>query len=291
MAGCFGTVLLDSGLVRSCQTAKGKAFVVVLGATGGGVSGVWSVTGTRGRLVCLLGPHELEALSIFHRGAVLHTNTIFSLDKFDTKFDLTYLDGLLVLLEVKRDLSGVQVQEMPDFVGHIGLDFLVASVLQPHLQQSLLRAKRDTGADDLWFLKLLAYKIIKELANFKWGETRQKLSSAPWKESWLRVCTWLWILTDERKENTLPHLIDVVVFLDLDDPDSTQRWFLIQQAWSVTVNKLDFLAPVCDQRWSYLADHNEIIYFGAWLTSHMGTSLFLKKKRSISRGISDGFFM
>ena len=68
-------------------------------------------------------------------------------------------------------------------------------------------------------------------------------------------------LTNQREEERLPHLVDVVLLLNLDDPDATIGRFLYKKRVSNV------------------------------LTSHMGTSLSRKKKRSTSRGISLGFFM
>jgi len=66
-------------------------------------------------------------------------------------------------------------------------------------------------------------------------------------------------LTYKSEEHRLPHLVDVVILLDLNDPDATLRRFLCKLT-------------------------------NAILTSHIGTSLFRKKKMSISLGISLGFF-
>jgi len=96
------------------------------------------------------------------------------------------LDRLLVLFVVESHIRGVEVQEVSDLIGHIGADLFVTPILKPHLDQSLFGAERKGGSDDPRFLKLLA---------------------------------------NERKEHGLPHLVDVILFLDFDDPHAAQRGF------------------------------------------------------------------
>ena len=89
-----------------------------------------------------------------------------------------------MLLVVERDLGGVQTQKVADLVAHVVANSLVLPVLEPHLDQALLGAQAHAGSDDARLLELLA---------------------------------------DECKEHGLPHLVDVVVLLDLDDPHAAVR--------------------------------------------------------------------
>lgn len=53
----------------------------------------------------------------------------------------TYLDCFLVLFVVKSDVARVEFQKMSELIRDIGSHLVVATVLEPDLQKSLLVAQ------------------------------------------------------------------------------------------------------------------------------------------------------
>ena len=65
-----------------------------------------------------------------------------------------------MFLVVKCYAFWVEFEDLSELVAHAGLDFLVAAVLEPHLEQSFLCAQRESYTDHLWFFEVLACTIL-----------------------------------------------------------------------------------------------------------------------------------
>ena len=67
-----------------------------------------------------------------------------------------------MLLIVESHVGGVQGEEVPDLVRHVGPHALVAAILEPYLKESLLGPQRQTRSDHVRLLKLFAYRVKRE---------------------------------------------------------------------------------------------------------------------------------
>ena len=59
-----------------------------------------------------------------------------------------------MLFEVQSNLAGVEIQEVSHLVRNVGPHALIATVLEPDLDQSLLSPQRDARSNHVWLLKL-----------------------------------------------------------------------------------------------------------------------------------------
>lgn len=108
------------------------------------------------------GREEAEALSILHSRSIL--------------------DRLDVLFVVESDRLGVEAEEVTNAVAHVVPHALTAPILEPDLDEALLRAQAEAGSEHVRLLELLA---------------------------------------DERKEHALPHAVYVILFFDFADPNAS----------------------------------------------------------------------
>ena len=92
--------------------------------------------------------------------------------------NFTYLDRLLVLFVVEGHVGGIQSEEVPNLIRHIGSHTLVPAILEPHLKQPFLCPQRQTCSDDGWLLELLAWCTKRESACFKSRNSTQMDRSA-----------------------------------------------------------------------------------------------------------------
>ena len=123
---CWGSIEADLALVPGLLLLRVlKALLLVI------------LPYNRSLLLLFIGLHELEPLSVLHCGLVL--------------------DRLLMLLVIQSDRVGVQVEHLPQLVGHVRAHLVIAPVLEPHFQEAFLGPQGQGHADDAGFLELLAY--------------------------------------------------------------------------------------------------------------------------------------
>lgn len=140
------------------------------------------------------------------------------------------LDRVLVLLEVEQRRLGVELHVVPHLVADLSFDLGISGVFEPNLDQHfVLASDGHAHADD---------GAVSEL------------------------------LSGHREQKLLPHEVDVLVVLDLDDPDTTV-WTVFphghlvlseevdvdvlgQLAWSLEVG-------VVGEEVMHVADHTELL--------------------------------
>jgi len=113
-----------------------------------------------------------------------------------------------------------------NLVGDVSSHSIVPTIAEPNLEQSLLGSQGDGGSNDFRLLKLFTYTNISSNKSEKWSS--EKAQQHIWSESNILISeknfmipktkiTGKRLLTNHGEENRFPHLVNIVLFLDLED--------------------------------------------------------------------------
>ena len=67
-----------------------------------------------------------------------------------------------MLLVVESHVGGVEGEEVPNLVRHVGPHALVPTILEPHLEESLLCPQRKARSYHVRLLELFAYRVKRD---------------------------------------------------------------------------------------------------------------------------------